>query len=101
MRAEDILKLIDAGFTKADIIGLFSAAEPAADPAPKEPPAPPEPAPAPAPADNSAAVLAAIDGLTKAIQASNILNSNTRVNEETTDDILAEIINPQAKRGKK
>ena len=52
MDLNDILKLVNAGFTKAEIMKLFSA-DPAGDPVPARAPAPAQ-TPAPAPASDPA-----------------------------------------------
>lgn len=107
MKAEDILKLIDAGFSHDEIIALDGPAdpepekEPAADP---EPDQKQEPQQSPAPAEDPNAkrydeLLQAVQKLTGAIQAGNILNSNNRAEEtKTAEQIMAEVLLPQ-KRG--
>lgn len=107
MKAEDILKLIDAGFSHDEIIALDGPAdpepvkEPATDPEPEQAP---EPQPAPAPAEDPNEkrydeLLQAVQKLTGAIQAGNILNSNNRAEEtKTAEQIMAEVLLPQ-KRG--
>lgn len=107
MKAEDILKLIDAGFSHDEIIALDGPAEaepvkePAVDP---EPVQTPEPQQAPAPAEDPNEkrydeLLQAVQKLTGAIQAGNILNSNNRAEEtKTAEQIMAEVLLPQ-KRG--
>ena len=93
---DDILKLVNAGFTKAEIMQLGAA--PASDPAPtpENDPAPApekEPAPAPAPEDLTQKLLNGITGqlqaLTSAVQANNIRGANAPANgPETTEDII-------------
>lgn len=113
---DDILKLVNAGFTKAEIMQLSAA--PAGDPAPANDPAPAgDPAPAddqaPAPAIKEPEVktpekigktdieqasafdkmLQGITGqlqaLTSAVQANNIRGANAPANgPETTEDII-------------
>lgn len=107
MKAEDILKLIDAGFSHDEIIALNGPAEsepvkePAANPEPEQAP---EPQQAPAPAEDPNEkrydeLLQAVQKLTGAIQAGNILNSNNRAEEtKTAEQIMAEVLLPQ-KRG--
>lgn len=97
INVDDILKLVNAGFTKADIMQLSSAA-PAGDPAPapEGDPAPApagDPAPAPAPEDITQKLLNGITGqlqaLTSAVQANNIRGANAPANgPETTEDII-------------
>lgn len=88
MKLENVLKLIDAGYTKADIDAFTSEqpAEPAATAA--EPaPAPAEPVKAdPAPAPDNSEVLQAIAELTKSIKAYNIVNG--AVKEPGKDEAL-------------
>lgn len=107
MKAEDILKLIDAGFSHDEIISLDGPAdpepvkEPAVDP---EPVQAQEPQQAPAPAEDPnekryEELLQAVQKLTGAIQAGNILNSNNRAKEtKTAEQVMAEVLLPQ-KRG--
>lgn len=107
MKAEDILKLINAGFSHDEIIALDVPAnpepvkEPAVDPEPEQAP---EPQQAPAPAEDLNEkrydeLLQAVQKLTGAIQAGNILNSNNRAEEtKTAEQIMAEVLLPQ-KRG--
>lgn len=102
MTNEDILTLAKAGFTAQQIAAL-SAVQPKAEPAPA--PAP-EPAPAPAPAPAVPApepqtieqVLAAVNGLNKNVQQALLAGSSQPGSPvETTEQILANIINPPIK----
>lgn len=102
INVDDILKLVNAGFTKAEIMQL--GASPASDPAPDQTgdPAPagdpagdpaPAPAPAPAPEDLTQKLLNGITGqlqaLTSAVQANNIRGASSPANgPETTEDII-------------
>ena len=96
---DDILKLVNAGFTKADIMQLGAA--PAGDPAPapEDDPAPaPASDPAPAPEDMTQKLLNGITGqlqaLTSAVQANNIRGANAPANTpETTEDIIKGMFN--------
>lgn len=102
MTNEDILTLAKAGFTAQQIAAL-SAVQPKADQAPA--PAPdPAPAPAPAPAVSAPEpqtieqVLAAVNGLNKNVQHALLAGSSQPgAAVETTDQILANIINPPIK----
>lgn len=98
---DDILKLINAGFTKAEIMQLSAgdpAPAPADDPAPAGDPAPapegdPVPTPAQAPENLTQKLLNGITGqlqaLTSAVQANNIRGANAQANgPETTEDII-------------
>lgn len=102
INVDDILKLVNAGFTKAEIMQLSSAA-PASDPAPapEGDPAPapaPKSDPAPAPEDMTQKLLNGITGqlhaLTSAVQANNIRGANAPANApETTEDIIKSMFN--------
>ena len=102
MTNEDILTLAKAGFTAQQIAAL-SAVQPKAEPAPA--PAPdPAPAPAPAPAvpapepQTIEQVLAAVNGLNKNVQQALLAGSSQPGSPvETTEQILANIINPPVK----
>ena len=107
MNAENILKLVDAGFSKEEILALTGTAQPEEADAPKEAPAEPEPAPEPQPApvqkdpneDRYNELLDAMQKLTGAIQAGNILNSSNKEQPQiTAEDILAEVVAPKPKR---
>lgn len=95
MTFEQIMKLIDAGFTKEEIMG-FSAQNPGNAPEPANAPTQ-EPATAPTqepkPADDMSAVLAAIkatnDNITKLALMQGVKNIPT---QETADDILPQFI---------
>lgn len=102
MTNDDILTLAKAGFTAQQIAAL-SAVQPKAEPAPA--PAP-EPAPAPSPAPAVPApepqtieqVLAAVNGLNKNVQQALLAGSSQPGSPvETTEQILANIINPPVK----
>ena len=107
MTAETILKLVDAGFDKEEIFALTGTAQPNEADAPKEAPAQPEPKPEPemAPAakdpneERYNELLDAMQKLTGAIQAGNILNSSNKEQPQmTAEDILAEVVAPKPKR---
>lgn len=95
MNFDQIMKLIDAGFTKDEIMG-FSAQNPGNAPEPATAPTQ-EPATAPTqepkPADDMSAVLAAIkatnDNITKLALMQGVKNIPT---QETADDILPQFI---------
>ena len=95
MNFDQIMKLIDAGFTKEEIMG-FSAQNPGNAPEPANAPTQ-EPATAPTqepkPADDMSAVLAAIkatnDNITKLALMQGVKNIPTK---ETADDILPQFI---------
>lgn len=111
MELSEIIKLLDAGFTKDDIMALQGAAPaaPAADPAPA-PAADPDPAPAAAadPADDQPGLSAMqafntlinkMNDKLDQIQAANIVNSSTGSpdQEETAESVLQELIFPGSK----
>ena len=112
MKLGEVITLLKAGYTKADIQELRAAesapAEPeAADPvvssatAPEEAPAAtsPEPAPEADPhAEEITELRRLVDNLTKLVQQQNIRNSSMpapKTQEQTAEDILATIINPK------
>lgn len=88
MTREEILVLAKAGFTAAQIAAL-SSVQPAPQPAP-------QPTPQPAPQPNFDGYMDKMDELIRTVQASNVAASRNDVRVETTDDILAAIINPPA-----
>ena len=124
MDAETILKLVNAGFTKEDIMGLGNVqaptpaqAEPAEEPAPvpvlevaEEPVAvaAPAPTPQPAPAQEQPSlsdVMHQIAKLTASIQANALANTNIPNGADprnglTGENALAEIIRPTFGGGK-
>lgn len=126
MTTEDILTLAKAGFTADQIAALnnlsVSATPPAPAPvaAPAAPVAPVSPAPvapvdpvvpvapvapapvAPAPAAPNAPadmqqILSAVNGLSKQMQTAALLTASQTALPETTEQILASIINPPTK----
>lgn len=98
MNIETILKLVDAGFSKDVITALAQPAkeEPAKEEPAKEEPAKEEPVKEePAQDRRYEELLSAMNRLTGAIQAGNILNSNNKeVKEPSAEDILAEVLSP-------
>lgn len=106
MKVEDILALINAGYTKAEISAMTAPQEPALNP---DPTIQPEPEavpvaeqPAVVPADNNAdlsVLLAEVKQLRAAVQA-NALKSDslpTLTHEDIATKILGEVINPTKK----
>lgn len=107
MKITELIKLHSLGYTKDEIKQLIEdekqpatvvaeVVEPAAPEPDQAAPAPDQAEPAapaaPAePASNNADILNAINNLTKAIQASNLLNDR-QVPEQTTEDILNDIL---------
>ena len=109
MELEKIFKLVDAGFTKEEIIKLSGSGDPKEeskeDPKeePKEEPAKEEPKKEEPAADPTHDMLKLIadkfDELKSSIQQNNINNSNNKmVGEKTPEELLAEIINPPRKK---
>ena len=113
----DVIKLIDAGFTRDDIMAMMDTSEkqtptpapapaptPEPEPTPDEPPAP-EPAPTPQPAEDEVTKLlralgSQMEGLRKTIQTHNVNSiEGTPDPGMDTDAILASIINPHYKEG--
>jgi len=104
MEIKDIISLVNAGFTRDEIMTLMGptsdpstvapeAAAEAPTPAAAEP-APEAPTPAPAVPDNSE-VLAALKDLTQTIRKNAILRDTMRPTEQPSAvDILASVINP-------
>ena len=93
MNFDQIMKLIDAGFTKEEIIG-FSA--PGNDPKPANDPKPSndlKPGNDPKPADDMSAVLAAIKATNENITKLALMQGVKNIPEkETADDILPQFI---------
>lgn len=104
MEIKDIISLVNAGFTRDEIMTLMGpssdpsivapeAAAEAPTPAAAEP-APEAPTPAPAVPDNSE-VLAALRDLTQTIRKNAIMRDTMRPTEQPSAvDILASVINP-------
>lgn len=98
MKLDDIMKLVNAGFTAEQIQALEPAPEPTPAPAPT-----PEPVPAPAPDDNNimqtlAGMQQNITQLTATMQAMLLKGAQTGApSVETTPEILAHIVNPYSK----
>lgn len=108
MTKEDVLKLVNAGFTKDEIIALVGptaqdpkpepAQAPATAPEPEPAPAPepaPQPAPSPEQADAIAALTQQVANLTALVQKSNMLRmEQPEIKPESAEDLLADIIYP-------
>lgn len=101
MKYEEIIKLLDAGYSREEILAMKE------EPAPDADPAEPEPAPEPVPdADITAEIMNEVKSMfsemKKELIAMNILNSRQESDEvRTGDDILASIINPVKNNGGK
>lgn len=109
MELSEIIKLLDAGFTKDDIMALQGAAPaaPASDPDPA-PASDPDPAPDADPADDQPGLSAMeafntlinkMNAKLDQIQAANIVNTSTGSpdQEETAESVLQELIFPGSK----
>lgn len=99
-------KLLDAGYSLDDILAVDNPVGTVENPAPSPAPAPapsPAPSPAPDPATGDNAILDAINNLTQIIQSGNIRMGGfpAPANANDPQEILASIINPPAKTGKK
>lgn len=98
MKKEDVINLVNAGFTKDEIAKMFNENS---DPKTTEVKAPEK--------DFEKVLLESktfqdlannIADLTKAVKAGNILNSQQpEKKEQSVDDILSEVFNPQPKKG--
>ena len=87
MTFEQIMKLIDAGFTKEEIMG-FSAQNPGNGPEPAT-----APTQEPKPADDTSAVLAAIKATNENISRLALMQGVKNIpTQETADDILPQFI---------
>ena len=103
MKYDEIIKLLDAGYSREEIMKMEEPdPKPADDPKPAHDPKPaddPKPAGDPKPADDvlkgfADEVKAAIKDLTKEITAANIMASRQQP-ESDNADVLANIINPK------
>ena len=92
MNYNEIIKLLDAGFSREEILQM-DAKEPEPDPEPE-----PEPEPAP---DPTAAIMTEVKDMfaemRKELTAMNIMNSRLQDDHNEPEDILANIINPTKK----
>ena len=92
MTLDQIIKLLDAGYTKADIEAMQAPAQPAApaDPEPQKDPAPAEKPEEKKPESEpvNAQVLQELRDLKKAVYAMNIMNTE-QPERKSVDDILS------------
>ena len=97
MKTDDIIKLLDAGFTKEEILEMI---EPGSQPKQKEPePKEPEPKEPEEVEDPAAGLLKLVEGEFKKLRdeliSSNITYSNNKVNSpEDPSQILANVVDP-------
>lgn len=99
MEIEQILKLVEAGFSKDEIMQLQTAGQtqPAQPAQPAEPAEPKEPT-QPAALSGIDAVISKLDTLADSLNKLNIVNSQ-QPPQEGYEDMLAKIINPNFKGG--
>ena len=101
MKIDDVMKLINAGFTKEEIISMTGETEVEPEAAkPEETAAPEKPAEPAAPEFKSVLddFLKGIKSIAEDIKQSNSANSNMPVQEKTSaEQILASIISPPKK----
>lgn len=110
MNADQILKLIDAGYTKSEINDLIhggEATEPEETKEAEEPekndsaPEKTEPEKAEQTPDILKFIADEFAKMTKSIQDSNILNSNMKMKEDVSvEQMLADLVNPDGSRRK-
>ena len=98
MKYEEIIKLLDAGYSREEIMDMKNAP---ADNEPDPAPAPDEPKPV---ADITGEIMAEVKDMfaemKKELTAMNIMNSRQEGEDiKTGEDILANIINPTRKNG--
>ena len=94
MNVEQIIKMIDAGYTKEEIEKMTQPEpEPKTEPKPKTEPEPkPEPKPEAKPEPAVDPVLKELQDLKKAVYAMNIMQSSQPPKAENVDDILAKAL---------
>ena len=98
MKIDDIIALAKAGFTMEQIGELNRIlAQPTPAPAPQPQP---EPAPQPEPSKDYQKIFEELTGIKQAIQQGNIGSDSFTKPTRTTDDILADLINPPKKGDK-
>ena len=92
MNFDQIMKLIDAGFTKEEIMGFSAGQAPEPATAPTQEPAT-APTQEPKPADDMSAVLAAIKATNENISRLALMQGVKNIpTQETADDILPQFI---------
>ena len=98
MNVEQIIKMLDAGYTKEEIEKMTQPEpepkqEPKPEPNPEPKPEPkPEPNPEPKPEPALDPVLKELQDLKKAVYAMNIMQSSQPPKAENVDDILAKAL---------
>ena len=98
MKYDEIIKLLDAGYSRDEILAMKEEPAPAPDPEPT--PADPEPAPAPDPAaDVMKEMKEMFAEMKKELTAMNIMYSRQEPEDvKTGEDVLANIINPTMRK---
>ena len=92
MNFDQIMKLIDAGFTKEEIMGFSAGQAPEPATAPTQEPAT-APTQEPKPADDMSAVLAAIKATNENISRLALMQGVKNIpTQDTADDILPQFI---------
>lgn len=92
MKIDDILTLVNAGFTKADILAFAAGQKPEEQPATPEPQQP-EPEPAPEPVQQDPGIKEALDDVKKTLalmQKANLQNASQPEganSRQTTEDV--------------
>ena len=109
MNSAEILKLIEAGYTKSDIDAMNQEPEPAPEPQPEGDPEPaPAPEPQPEPASNELAEVKEqlqetqkqLQDLIRQMQRNNLKTASVDIRPEDdlmkkTDEAMAELIRPK------
>lgn len=97
MNYNEIIKLLDAGYTREEILQMDTK-EPEPEPAPE-----PEPSPEPEPAPSMDSIMTDVKDMfaemRKELTAMNIMNSRLQDDHNEPEDILANIINPTKNNG--
>lgn len=101
MKHEEIIKLLDAGYTKEEITEMLKTDESGESPEEEKTPNSPEEETPVTTSESSKIITEALSEIKdifsdfkKELTAINILNSNIPQNTETTEDIIGKIINP-------
>lgn len=94
MKYEEIIKLLDAGYSRDEILEMDKEPAPEPDPAPALEPDPAPADPAPDMAGYMDEMKKMFSDLTKELVASNIMRSR-QDGEDPDEDIIAKIINPK------
>ena len=91
MKYEEIIKLLDAGYSREEIIEMDKKEpEPTPEPEPE-----PEPTPAPDMSGMMDEMKKMFSDLTKELTAANIMRSRIDGDDDANEDIIAKIINPK------